>query len=180
MLTVKQILLLLLIVTIPFVLYAQYKRAYNVTYSGKKYNTTVSSANGVIKCVAPSALLNVKLSDAVIHIYVQNDLKNIPMELFYRSIPIYAKALSSRKPNGEIILFLAHANDIFRPDSANGYSWKWKGRAKCPKSPTDDYNGTQVKKLKCWYVLQAGSKEYRKTYNSDTLTIEVTNANKSL
>ncbi len=176
MLIIKKLFLLPFIVIIPLLGSAQSKPALKITYTGKTYNKASGTANGIIKCHRPDSLTQRNTPNSVLRLYVMNDARNIPMELMYRSAPLTPRALSTRKPTGDVIMFIAKANDIFRPDSANGYSWKWKGRAKCPKSPTDDYNGTPVKKLKCWYVLQAREK----TYTSDTLTIEVTNATKGL
>lgn len=159
------------------IVHAQVKGKLNISYSSDDFITSPKSANGVINCKVNDKLFKKGGAEVKLFFYAINDRTNNPMELVYKGKPLVPKFLAPRKPRGELMVFTVHANDIFFPDkTTNGYSWKWRARARVPDSPIMGTRGEKVKTVKCWYVLRQG----KQTFISDTLSIKVHDTAKSL
>lgn len=148
---------------------AQEKGKLNIRYSSSEFKASPKAANGVINCTVNDRMFKTG-ADVKLFFYAINDRTNNPMELVCNGKPLAPKFIAPRKKTDELMVFTVHANDIFFPNkSTNGYSWKWRARARVPDAPIKGVRGEQAKMVKCWYLLQQG----KNTYISDTLSIQV-------
>lgn len=125
----------------------------------------------VLSCSASGRVLKCKGGDVQVAFYAQNDLRQVPMQLYKEDDSLQnVQSLRKAKKNKYYPVFSASLEQLFTLNPAQTpYRWKWGGRAKAPVSPVADVAGGKVKEIKCWAIVRAGNK----TYTSDTTTIQV-------
>lgn len=146
----------------------------------QKKQVTISVTTGVFKfhaqkpavlsCNVQGNLLKGKAQDIQIALFAQNNLRQIPMELYRGDSTLNIMPVLIARKNKYYPVFTASLEDIFGLNPAQTpYRWKWAGRAKTPVSPVADVAGEKVKTVKCWVVLHIGTHNY----SSDTTIIQV-------
>ena len=123
-----------------------------------------------LECVASGRVLKGKLNESRIAFFAQNDLRQIPMELYRNDGNPEMLRVCVKKKAKQYVIFTASLEELFTLNPAQTpYRWKWKGAAKPPASPVTDVAGEKVRSVKCWYVLQTG----KQFYTSDTSFIQI-------
>ncbi len=158
------LLFLLLFCTIYMGADAQVTGKLKLQYSEPQYITAEKNPVANLVCVAKDGVVKKNERNAIFTLYAQNNLSRIPMRLVKNGKPIKATSVMKN------IVFGVPIDEIFyKTPTDNGYTWKWKGRARAPLSPVMPVAGQKVTQVKCWAVLQVN----KQAYLSDTITIQV-------
>lgn len=123
-----------------------------------------------ISCCVEGHILKNKGQGMQIAFFAQNNLRQIPMELYRNDSTLNIMPVAVTRKNKFYPVFTASLEDLFTLNPAQTpYRWKWAGRAKAPVSPIADVAGEKVKNVKCWAIIRVG----QQNYSSDTTTIQI-------